>query len=290
MTSSGADAHHVGKSRFIGGAEYNNPAFLSGTDKIEYPLGMGMQQREMTKIVVFDTETTDLVPKKTALNWETLGRFPHIVQLSALLYDTETRKVESMLNEYVELPPGVVMAEGAKKANHITEEMLAEKGRPLRDVLVKFAEMVMECRVIVAHNMAFDHGVVQAEVMRLWGSLPAFVCKWLMLEDPALGITKICTMVGNTPKGRGFKWPRLVNLYMSTFGYNADRDVHKDLHNSAADTALCVRIYLKTKFNQEIRDAEFFRMLEKFKETEGAGLRVGVASRTRSQTMKNIVI
>ena len=43
-------------------------------------------------IVIFDTETTGLIPKYIELNKDTVHKFPYVLQLSWIVYDLETER------------------------------------------------------------------------------------------------------------------------------------------------------------------------------------------------------
>ena len=45
------------------------------------------------KVLVFDTETTNVLPKYASLLRKYLSKFPHIVQLSFILYDTKKQTI-----------------------------------------------------------------------------------------------------------------------------------------------------------------------------------------------------
>jgi len=97
----------------------------------------------MVKILVFDTETTDIAPiynleinylerSKISIglnstDWNTanyywnnwIDKWPHIIQLSYIVYDTEYPKKSKIFNEYINLENGVEINNKASKLTHI---------------------------------------------------------------------------------------------------------------------------------------------------------------------------
>ena len=61
------------------------------------------------KIAVFDTETTGL-PKSKLINEITLQLWPHIVQFSYMIYDTELQKIIKTVDLVIKIPENIQMA------------------------------------------------------------------------------------------------------------------------------------------------------------------------------------
>ena len=108
----------------------------------------------MTIILVFDCETTGLLPKKKG------DAFPLITQLSFVLYDMEEKNMIQIYDEYVKLPPEVVLPPIVTEITGITRETLDKEGLEIRAVLEAFYEAVLKADVIVAQNMEFDFTVL----------------------------------------------------------------------------------------------------------------------------------
>jgi DNA polymerase III epsilon subunit-like protein len=210
------------------------------------------------RILVFDTETTTLIkgPRPRALE-----QYPHIVQITAILYSVADRKIVSVLNEYVALPDGVYMDPHATQINGITDEMCRELGRPIEDVLRHLCELILTSDVLIAHNYEFDSEVLQAELFRCSGRIPDYCIK--MFEEEFLRSIKVlpfCTMKNSvdfcrvkTAYGR-LKYPKLTELYRALFGLSP---IGENLHHSAVDTWVCLRCFLKLYCCVSIPDAEF---------------------------------
>lgn len=202
-------------------------------------------------ILAFDTETTGL----PSSNFE-----PHITQLSALLYNITEQRVEQYFNTYIQLPSGVEISPIAEKISGISLEMCLEKGRPIHQVLKDFYALYRLADTVVAHNFDFDRARIRCEIMRQMNVLtvqPAYTGMFLDTDK-----TFICTMKSSVHQVNG-RWPKLIDLYHRLFGYSIDA---KKLHNSFVDSALCMRVILKTKFHVNVSDHEFDNWVSMFSE------------------------
>ena len=163
----------------------------------------------MVKILVFDTETTgigpifksesltyaekndidkSLVDKDTNLSlglWEKWYKlWPHITQLSYIVYNTECPSESKIFNKYIDLEETVEIEKGASDVTHIytTEEDAIRKGVdlnatnvyilsrikkikptdviPLNEAITEFMLDFNQCQYIVGHNVDFDKKMV----------------------------------------------------------------------------------------------------------------------------------
>ena len=64
-----------------------------------------MARRNIRKVLVFDVETSGLLPKKT--EDIPLENLPHILQLSYIVFETNGWKVSKVGNYYVNVPQDV---------------------------------------------------------------------------------------------------------------------------------------------------------------------------------------
>jgi DNA polymerase III epsilon subunit-like protein len=119
------------------------------------------------RVFCFDTETTGLLPKIIpGAPFPPDSAYPHLTQISWVVYNVETSEIEEVVNKYVKLPANVEISERAQEVTGITREMLEIRGKPIVDVLVRFYESYMKCDMIVAHNINFDKEVIRKEMWR----------------------------------------------------------------------------------------------------------------------------
>jgi len=183
-------------------------------------------------ILVFDTETTGLLPKNKNVNNFSIKNFPYVVQMSWKIYDLELQKVIKTKDFIVKVSDHI----SNSQIHGITDLISQEKGVDIGKVLCEFIEDFVNVDLLVAHNFAFDSKVVEAELYRLnrmkqikWLYEKPFYCT--MLET-----IEYCQLEGLY----GFKWPKLVELYKLMFGSE-----FQNAHNSLEDVKATLRCYLK---------------------------------------------
>jgi len=224
----------------------------------------------MSILLVFDVETTGLPPSRHSPTGDDVCKWPHITQLSALLYDTEAELVLAHLNYYVRIPVDVHIPDRVVEITGITDALCQEKGLPIRDVLLSFYEMYTRATHVVAHNYAFDSSMMQAELLRHGPLLPPY-CRHMFSQTGVLPVP-CCTMLlyqyycgilhtKSLYRGGFIKYPKLAEIYDRVFQGNK---VAADygLHNSMVDTLLCFRFYLCLERRQHIDEAVFQYMLD----------------------------
>lgn len=237
---------------------------------------------EIQNVLVFDVETTGLLPRATSTKrkfsessessesnpiTENLDDYPFITQLSFALYDIIQKKILRSYNAYVRLEPHIVVPSKITEITGITREFLDENGQNILDVLIEFYIAYLECDAVVAHNFEFDTRMVLTEVKRNYATLlPEIRPHILWMFNPmyckATYVLLHCTMKSNiercnikrkTATGREFtKFPKLSELYDLLFHSVPDK-----LHNSMIDVLACLRCYLKTEFDIDISDKVF---------------------------------
>lgn len=180
--------------------------------------------------IFVDTETTGL-PKNWRAPATDLNNWPRMVQIAWLVYDKSGNKLKTA--NYLIKPNGFVIPDTAIAAHGITNERAKAAGSDLIAVLYEFATDLQHCNIIVGHNISFDVNVITAECIRIG-----------IKTDHLSRIKQHCTMKTSrdfcrlkSTNGRGYKYPKLAELYRAIFG----KDVN-GLHDALADitaTAEC---------------------------------------------------
>ena len=114
-------------------------------------------------IVIFDTETSNLIPKDLSLIAKNLHKFPYVLQLSWITYNTDTK--QSIENDFIIKCP-IPIPEESTKIHGITDQM-SENGFEFSEVFDMFLQDVLECDILVAHNINFDLNMLEIECLRL---------------------------------------------------------------------------------------------------------------------------
>lgn len=225
------------------------------------------------RFLIFDVETTGLLPKVSkdpSVPNPSILEYPHILQLSFVIYDLFNRKIIKSFNSYVKIPTDIVISDYITNLTEITHEMCDSKGRPIIDILkiLYNAYMVSDC--IIAHNANFDINMIKVELERNRLDILTHAPQCLTLFDSTYekinGIERYCTMLKGTNLCRIMvpskienkpptkKWPKLVELYKTLF---ANEDPPANLHNSMIDVLVCMRCYLNMRHNIVIDSSEF---------------------------------
>jgi len=212
------------------------------------------------RILVFDTETTGLLPKRTYKTTDLSVAYPYITQLSFIIYDLKQRSILQVFDSYVKIPEGVEIPEIVTQKTGITAEKCATEGRNICDVLRAFYNAYLSADCVVAHNMAFDSEMIHLESVRnaaeLLGECPDITKMLFLCDKPKECTIKLTTRFCNLTAvgfgGKPFaKMPKLEELYDKLFGV-----IPENLHNSLVDTLVCLRCYLKYRWDLEIPDFE----------------------------------
>ena len=183
-------------------------------------------------LLFIDTESTGLPTRRNA-HYTDHGAWPRLVSISWVLF----RSPDQMFGQqhHIIRPEGFVIPGEATAIHGITTERARSEGKPLRLVLTELLQDVEAHRpeILVAHNIAFDRPLILAELSR---------------SGIATGLEEMptcCTMTSATdycaiPGARGYKWPKLDELYRKLF--NAD---YPHAHDAAADVLACARCYFR---------------------------------------------
>lgn len=180
-------------------------------------------------ILFVDTETTGL-PKDYKASYKDSENWPRLVQISWILTDAKGTILEA--TDYIIRPEHFTIPQEATNIHGITNRMAKEEGYKLRKVLLHFLEMLDKCDFIVGHNIDFDVNVIAAELHRKELPTSSFIIK-----------PRACTMKAGTdfcaiPKGNGYKWPKLSELYYHIFS-----ETFENAHNAQSDVYATMQCY-----------------------------------------------
>jgi DNA polymerase III epsilon subunit-like protein len=184
----------------------------------------------MTKVIIFDTETTGLPKKRNQNALHEPNCWPDIVSVSWSVFSNGEKKSQ---RTFLIKPENWTIPVESSQIHGITHEHAINFGVSLRSVMDEFkAELSCDAGTpvrVVSHNIAFDKNVM----FNAW--------KWRLNEDPddIWKCDETCTMLKSEgelklrhPNVRRFKWPSLAELWTDTFktnppvhAHSADRDV-----------------------------------------------------------------
>lgn len=198
-------------------------------------------------VLVFDVETNGLLPKNE------YEKNPYILQLSYIVFDTDTRKTIKKYNNYIKVDEEVIIRNEITKLTGITKEKCREEGVPILEALYALYFDYSSCNCIIAHNFKFDATMIRIELER--NDAPEELRNLMNPQyEEKLKMNRYCTMMHSidlcaiqvsaiNKKGENFtyrKWPKLCELHQYLFGYIPD-----GLHDSMVDVEVCLKCYLQ---------------------------------------------
>jgi DNA polymerase III subunit epsilon len=116
----------------------------------------------MTKVMIFDTETTGMPL------WDRPSEHPdqpHLVQYTAVLLDDETQ-MELAFDTVMVRPDGWTIPAAATAKHNITTEQAIDEGVPLRDAVSAYQAMHAQAELICGFNVNFDFRIMRIAMLR----------------------------------------------------------------------------------------------------------------------------
>jgi DNA polymerase III epsilon subunit-like protein len=204
------------------------------------------------KLLVFDTETTGLpifknVSFKDSTNW------PHIIQLSYILYDLIQNKVICEHDHIIDVPPNITISEKSISLHGITRKISSTQGIPIQYALQMFNICLDKADIVIAHNFKFDRSMIMVESHRYdisvrFNSTTPPVLNYRQFYCTMEKSTKLCNIAVKNRYGKSYnKFPTLLELHKKLFD-----SIPSNLHNSFIDVIICFRCYYKIKYDQDI--------------------------------------
>jgi len=222
------------------------------------------------RVMVFDTETTGLLPKYDPVTKQApdIAQYPHIIQLSYMIWNLTTQRTEEIYNAYVRIPEHVELSPKITEITGITRDLCDTRGVPIEEVMGRFCTAYAKCQIIVAHNIDFDKEMVLAELARLKSDNPVFLDEYnhthkIDLYCTMRASTNVCNLMRESPSkypgGKPYQYkkaPKLSELYEFLFG-----ETPKHLHNAIVDVSICLRCFLKLRCCIEVPKNRWNRLL-----------------------------
>jgi DNA polymerase III epsilon subunit-like protein len=222
------------------------------------------------KILIFDTETTGL-PKSKYINPTTLNEWPHIVQFSSLVYDTNKNDIINLQNDIVNFDENIIIPEESSKIHGITNEIASDSGIDIQTIFGKFFDNLSKVDMLVGHNIEFDINIIKVELLRLihknngnnQHNVNKFkeqlnsICKYKHIHCTMRENINFCGIEQISKQGKPyFKFPKLVQLHEKIFNATP-----KNLHNSLNDILVTLRCYVYLNHNIDLLETcELFKL------------------------------
>jgi len=194
------------------------------------------------KVLIFDTETTGLPEGRNPSIYET-QKWPHIIQLSYIVYDSETNDIVTLEDDYISIGDDVIIQPESQKVHNISRELLSSKGIPIEQVLEKFNKFSDMSDMLVGHNVSFDKRMVMVEGIRNKIRMNIHSTYCTMKNS-----VELCKIQRFWPNGdMYFKYPTLSELHDELF-----KKIPKNTHNALIDILICMRCFVKIELRKDI--------------------------------------
>ena len=192
-------------------------------------------------VLLFDTETNGL-PKIRNAPAEKVDNWPIIIQIAGQLWEVGSGTHPVKISEHSFLIKPAADTEwnpGSFAIHKISKEKALTDGTDSDEVFKLFHALVFKSDVIVAHNLAFDKPILQAEFVRR--GLDTKV--WPPIEYCTMINTKeLLKLPGLYPKPWDlYKTPKLVELYC----FLHSPTTKFEYHSAAGDVECLVQCFLE---------------------------------------------
>jgi DNA polymerase III epsilon subunit-like protein len=214
------------------------------------------------RFLVFDTETTGL-PSSKIINPDTLNLWPHIVQFSYVIYDTEINDIIESSDRIVRVKEDINIPEESTKFHGITNEISKNNGINIELILNNFFKHFRNVDVLVGHNVLFDINMIKVELLRLIFTTKSnysedelkiykynlhFLTNYKNISCTLQDSIEFCNIKTLNRFGKTYlKFPKLVELHEKLF-----ESIPNNLHNSFNDILVTLRCFMKLKYDIDL--------------------------------------
>ena len=215
------------------------------------------------RVLVFDTETTGL-PSSKIINPDTLKFWPHIVQFSYVIYDTEINDIVESCDTIVKVNDDIIISDESIKLHGITNE-ISKSGTPIDRILNDFFYHFRNVDLLVGHNVSFDINMVKVELLRfIYAINPKispiemkahkynlhFLTNFKNICCTLQESIDFCAIKAIDKFGKEYnKYPKLIELHQKLFESSPN-----NLHNSFNDILVTLRCFMKLKHNTDLNE------------------------------------
>ena len=168
-----------------------------------------MHHKGITKIFVFDTETTWFIDKKEP----DLEKQPKVIQFAGILWElrnwvfTEEKRVNLLIN------PGNPIHYAASQIHHLYD--IDVKNEPaMKEVIDEIISYINEPDVIIGHNIEYDESMIKLELKRLWKEYEYRPKQTICTMNSTINF---CKLAKKNENSAGYKRPKLWELHKKLF-------------------------------------------------------------------------
>lgn len=200
------------------------------------------------KVIVFDTETTGL-PTERNPSITQPWKWPHIVQISYILYDTDARNMITCQDHIINIDDSVEISKRSQEIHGISRSLCKRRGVDIKLALEDFNEHLRQADVVVAHNISFDKRMIMVESIRNKLAQYFTIDGRRKIEFCTMKrSTELCKIEVTSKDGdKYFKYPTLTELHKKLFNITPN-----GVHDSMADVLICLRCYAMCEHDHDI--------------------------------------
>ena len=177
------------------------------------------------RVLAYDSETTG-IPEWKIPSGDPAQ--PHLVQLSGILADTESREIITELDLIIR-PDGWVIPQETVEIHGISQERALAEGIPEQDAVAQFLEL-WDGSFRIAHNRTFDQRILRIALKRYFSEEVQNAWADKESHDCTMWLSKKAMSVGKNPKlTEAYEW--------------ATGKVMEGNHNALCDARACLELY-----------------------------------------------
>ena len=212
------------------------------------------------RFLIFDTETSGLPSTRDEPNAFNLSNYPYIIQLSYVIYDTNSCSVIKIIDNLIKLQQNVITPE-SYQVHKISYNDCLDKGVLIKDALIEFNNHYNNSDLVIGHNINFDLKMINVENIR--NLLPIIdlnnTDKHYCTMMKSINIVKIEKI--NRFGSKYYKYPKLIELY--TFLFN---ETPTGLHNAMVDLLCCLRCFCKLYYDDDLfyKNVNVFKLFQQY--------------------------
>ncbi len=192
-------------------------------------------------LLFMDTETTGFLNERAPVDDPSQ---PYIVQLAAQLCEDDGAAVSSF--SFIVDPgvsSGVTIPERASAVHGITNDRAEKLGVTPKFAIEAFRSLYAHADLVVAHNIKFDKGVIEAAISRQYG-------KVIPLRKPLFCTMEAASLIMKLPPtermiAAGFDKPKPPKLEECVKAFFAEELA--GAHDAMIDVQACRRVYFHLK-------------------------------------------
>jgi len=212
------------------------------------------------KVLIFDTETTGL-PKSKIISVDTLDKWPHIVQFSFIIFDTDTNTFTLTRDFVIKMEEGTIISNESIVLHGITNDISRDTGVDIQVALHEFFFYLRGVDLLVAHNASFDINMLYIELFRIiylkqypedhisaYKTDLHFLTNFKNIYCTMQESIDLCAIIVKDRYGREYnKFPKLVELHKHLF-----ETTPNGLHNSLIDILITLRCFMHLTYKKDI--------------------------------------